>query len=120
MAGILRSLMDASSFSARMAQVRRRRSRRRNKRIWLFLRRFFLLGPRSGENANHGLIRLVARVFVDLSVCLLQRNHELPGHHPRRRVIERDLVVDFMRPDASEAFDDVAVVVWSPDVMVRG
>src|SRR5437660_6581532 len=111
MAGILRSLMDASSFSARMAQVRRRSSRRRNKRIRLFLRRFFLLSPSSGENANHGLIRLVARVFVDLFVCLLQRNHERPGHHPRRWITERNLVVDSIGTDASEAFDDVQVLV---------
>src|SRR6266567_5530493 len=75
-----------------------------------------LVEPGSGENTHHALIRLVTRVLIDLFVSQLQRNHGCPGPRPRRRIVDRDFVVDSVRADARETFDDVQVLVRSPEV----
>src|SRR5712691_713801 len=75
-----------------------------------------LFRPGSGENTDHALIGLVTRVLVDLFVGQLERNHGCPGPGPRCRIVDRDFVVDSVRTDARETFDNVQLLVRSPEV----
>src|SRR5207244_4621329 len=69
-----------------------------------------------GENTDHSLGRLVTRVLIDLAVSQLRRSHGCPGFRPRRRIVDRDFVVDSVRADACKTFDGGQVLVRSPKV----
>src|SRR3989442_11068184 len=62
-----------------------------------------LLGAGSGEDSLEAGVPLVAGVLVHMLVGALERNHHRPRLGPRRRIVERHLVLYGRRADAREA-----------------
>src|SRR5215475_619624 len=66
-------------------------------------------GARSGENAGHGVVAVVAGIFVDGLVALAHRN--ISGERPRpyARIIDGELVHERVGVSAGEFLDEVQV-----------
>src|SRR3989442_5526531 len=76
---------------------------------------------RTGKDAQHPFsVPLVTRILVDLGLNLLEINGDGPGPGPRSRVGEGDFVVDRIRRDTGEAFDDMQVFRRSQKVVLEG
>src|SRR5688572_14766310 len=72
-----------------------------------FRRRFFLLA-RAGKDSRQRVIALVAGVLVNLIGRRAQRNLTLPRLCVRRRIFDGELIQDFVRRNAREAFSHLA------------
>ena len=86
--------------------------------------RFFgvlLLRAGPGKDAvHHVVIPFVARELIELVPGLLQANRRRPRLRPRRRVVDRNLVIDPVRADTREPFNQVQVFGGSQEAALGG
>src|SRR5881628_3466110 len=97
---------DPPRYLARAARAARPNSRRFMIGYIALFRsapRPLLFGAGPGEDSFQTGVPLVAGVLVHMLVGALERNHHRPRPGPRRRIVERHLVLDGRRADASEA-----------------
>src|SRR5215831_2562338 len=66
-------------------------------------------GARSGENAGHGVVALVAGIFVDGLIALAHRNNHGERPRPYARIIDDELVHERVGVSAGEFLDEVQV-----------
>src|SRR5690348_9905184 len=75
-----------------------------------------LFRARTSQDGLQRTIVFVTGELVDSFLPLLEANHSRPWSDPRGRVVDRDFVVDFVRGDAREAFQQVEVFRSSHEV----
>src|SRR5262249_35239091 len=99
---LVRLKPDASSSA--LARSRRRRTRRARRGLAPFLAR-----PRARQEMDDVEVVLVARVLVHLlgRIDLGPRDPRGPRSRPRRRIVDRELVVERIGVDAREPFGDL-------------
>ena len=83
------------------------------------MRRVLLRASSREDAVHHGIISFVAGKLIDQLLPLLQWNDRRPWLRPRRRVVERDLVVDRVGSDTRQALNQMEVFGRSHEVAVR-
>src|SRR5258705_2071254 len=70
----------------------------------------FLLSPGACEHAGDGVIPFMTGVLVERVRRLPQGNHQCPRLGPRRRIAQRDLILEAVGTLSRNAFDHVKVL----------
>src|SRR3989442_13753281 len=101
--------------------VRRMEARVFGPALQLLPRSLPLLCATNGEDGLDCVpIPLMAGKLEDLGLNLLEANGGRPGFGPRRCVLDGDVVLDRVRGHAREAFNQMQILGWSPEVALGG
>src|SRR3989442_1526663 len=86
--------------------LRNLRSRGPRRPYLLLLGRLLLLGAGCAQDVRHRIVPFVTRVFEQAAVGLGHRRRDGPRFREYPRIVDRELVINRVRVDPSEALDE--------------